>query len=222
MSLVLQDSLAFGGVGGGGGGGSGGVTDVKVDGTSVVTSGVANVNLSGKLDKVTSNWKMYGTNGSGEQTTFTISTTGVGSNTVPIRGANGTVVVGTPSSDSHATTKKYVDDADALKQDKTMVTIITATSVVQDLSNNYIYSCSSNMTSVELKITGNYSADFIAQFNFSSGSTATTFTAPNIWKWLGDDVSGNTFTPAANKRYSIMIYFDGAYIRGIVQAIAIA
>jgi len=35
-------------LGGGGGGGSGGVSDVKVDGTSVVTDGVANVPIAGK------------------------------------------------------------------------------------------------------------------------------------------------------------------------------
>lgn len=53
MSLVLQDNLKLGSIGGGGGGGSGGVDDVKVDGTSVVTSGVANIDLTGKIDKTT-------------------------------------------------------------------------------------------------------------------------------------------------------------------------
>ena len=50
--------------------GGGTISDVKVDGTSVVTDGVANVDLSGKVARVATADRVYGTDGSGNATTF--------------------------------------------------------------------------------------------------------------------------------------------------------
>ena len=46
------------------------VDDVKVDGVSVVTNKIANIDLSGKVDKVSSSDRVYGTDSQGHQTTY--------------------------------------------------------------------------------------------------------------------------------------------------------
>ena len=46
------------------------VTDVKVNNTSVTSGGIANIDLTGKLDKVSTANKVYGTDANGDQTTY--------------------------------------------------------------------------------------------------------------------------------------------------------
>lgn len=100
-----------------------------------------------------------------------------------------------------------------------VITISTST-VVQALASNYVYDCG-EMTSIEVTLPSTLTANFASQMNFTSGTTATTFTAPNTIKWLGDDTLNYAFTPVANKRYTVLFYYDGVYMRGLVQGIAI-
>jgi len=153
MSLELQNTLAFGGLGGGGSG-SGGVNDVLVDGTSVVTSGVASIDLTGKQDKTT-----------------------------------------------------VIDSSSAT---------LSITLEDDTIYNN----TAASLTSLDITLPGSPAADFISQVNFTSGSTATVLNAPNTIKWLGDDVTAGVFTPVADKRYALLIYYDGVSMRGISQAVA--
>ena len=74
-------------------------------------------NWNNKVDKTSDTYRIYGTNGSGAQVNYKLATAATGS-TIPYRDTGGTLQVGTPTADSHATTKKYVDDADATKVDK--------------------------------------------------------------------------------------------------------
>ena len=97
------------------------------------------------------------------------------------------------------------------------ITTISSATVTQALANNYIYNCTVDMTSIEITLPATPTANFCAQLNFTSGSTPTAFTSPAGMVWLGDDVS-TTFVPVANKRYAIMVFFDGVSTRGIVQA----
>lgn len=62
-------------------------------------------------------------------------------------------------------------------------------------------------------------ATFTSQLNFTSGATATAFTAPDTIKWAGDDITDNAFVPAANKRYSVIFYSDNVNVRAIVQGV---
>ena len=98
------------------------------------------------------------------------------------------------------------------------VTDISTATVTQALASGYIYNCTVDMTSVEITLPATPSANFMAQLNFTSGSTATTFTSPAGMVWLGDDATGSAFVPAANKRYVVMVFYDGVSFRGIVQA----
>lgn len=54
------------------------VDDVKVNNVSVVTNKIANIDLTGKVDKVTSASKVYGTDASGNQTTYDANSLGGG------------------------------------------------------------------------------------------------------------------------------------------------
>ena len=73
--------------------------------------------LDGKVDKTNSSNQIYGTAAANTQTTYTLATTATG-DTIVQRNADGTVNVAIPTQVTHATTKKYVDDADATKVDK--------------------------------------------------------------------------------------------------------
>ena len=70
--------------------------------------------LDGKVDKVTTANTLYGVNGSGNQASYVISQ-GSDTSSIAQRSSGGTLSVGTPTASSHATTKAYVDAADALK-----------------------------------------------------------------------------------------------------------
>ena len=77
--------------------------------------------LDGKVDKVTSTSsknRFYVISPAGNQTTLDGEQTGQTAGTVAIRTNSGTIRTATPSDNNDATTKKYVDDADALKVDK--------------------------------------------------------------------------------------------------------
>lgn len=71
-----------------------------------------------KVDKTTTAKRVYGTDASGNQTTLLYSKT-ADANSIAQRDNTGCLVTATPTANGHATTKKYVDDADNLKVDKT-------------------------------------------------------------------------------------------------------
>lgn len=86
--------------------------------TNPVTSGGVYTALGDKLDKVTTSGfeRAYGVSSDGQtQKMFNVDLS-ASSNTMPIRGSNGVLSVGTPTADTHAATKKYVDDGLATKQ----------------------------------------------------------------------------------------------------------
>lgn len=84
-----------------------------------------------------------------------------------------------------------------------------------ELTDNTIYnagemaSLSITFPTVDLKYT--------SQLNFTSGATATAFTAPATIKWDGDSIVNGAFVPETNKRYVIMFYYDGVNICAIAR-----
>lgn len=65
--------------------------------------------LDTKVDKTNGNSKIYGTTNAGVQTTYDLDSSAT-ANTIAYRSTGGTLNVGTPTANAHATTKKYVDD----------------------------------------------------------------------------------------------------------------
>ena len=85
-------------------------------------SGLAtNASVASKVDKTSTANALYGTDGSGNQTSLAYDT-GATASAIVRRNADGTIITATPTAISHATRKDYVDTADALKVDKIVAT----------------------------------------------------------------------------------------------------
>lgn len=93
--------------------------------------------------------------------------------------------------------------------------IVTLTTASTQLASNTIYN-GGELASVTLTLPATVPADFIAQVEFTSGATATTFTAPASLYFNGDACEGGVFEPVANKRYCIMVISDGVNTLGFV------
>lgn len=118
-----------------------------------------------------------------------------------------------------ATVLNNIDD----KLTPHIVTIDTAAPSIT-LADNTIYNApaATELTSIVIDFSSTpYPVDMGAQLNFSSGATATAFTAPGSGiLWYGDDLVSDVFVPQANVRYNILFYSDGAgTIRAIVQGV---
>lgn len=93
--------------------------------------------------------------------------------------------------------------------------IVTLTTASTELATNTIYN-GGELASVTLTLPATVPVDFIAQVEFTSGATATTFTAPASLYFNGDACEGGVFEPVANKRYCIMVISDGLNTLGFV------
>ena len=166
--------------------------------------------------------QVYSTNDNGSQITLKYDVQAV-ANTIVQRTTGGQVIVNqTPSSNIHATSKKYVDDADALKQNKSTIVTSDTTTLSVTLEDNTIYNnTSAGLTELNVTIPANPTIDFSSEINFTSGSVATIVTGNNI-VWLGDNVNENTgFVPRIACRYTIDFTYDGNNIRGYVQGVSL-
>ena len=85
---------------------------VQVNGTDLpINEKKVNIDLTGKVDKSNSSNKVYGTDNSGNQTTYDLDNGTGYSGNVARRDSNGQMhVPQTPTANDHATSKKYVDD----------------------------------------------------------------------------------------------------------------
>lgn len=83
--------------------------------TAEIITGIGN-----KLDKVstTGNNRVYGISSQGTQVQFDVISGEATADSLVARSTNGTVVVGTPTQNSHATTKAYVDSAVQAEEDR--------------------------------------------------------------------------------------------------------
>ncbi len=94
--------------------------------------------------------------------------------------------------------------------------------------NNYICHYSLAMVSFSIYIpNGTYPEDYVMEFCFNSGATPTeiSYSANGIINWVGTDCTletvGNNkysvFTPSANTRYDVLVYFNGKTFVGLVN-----
>lgn len=106
-------------------------------------------------------------------------------------------------------------------RDYQTITVSGATPTVS-LENYTIYNAGT-LTSLTIALpSSNIPTDFIAQINFTSGSTPTVVNADGI-KWFGDNVNEDTgFIARANCEYSIMIYYSNSSFRGVIQGSSIS
>lgn len=108
-----------------------------------------------------------------------------------------------------------LDAEDVGAQAKTTIVTVSDSTLTQELANNTIYNCG-ELSALTITYPATIDADYLVQVNFTSGATPTTLSAPAGTVWRGSDVS-STFTPVANKRYSVLFYYDGVQVRGLVM-----
>lgn len=113
------------------------------------------------------------------------------------------------------TLSNQTDLQTALNSKQSATTVTTLTTASTELASNTIYN-GGELASVTLTLPATVPADFVAQVEFSSGATPTTFTAPATLYFNGDACDGGVFTPVANKRYCIMVISDGVNTLGFV------
>ena len=91
----------------------------QIDLSNYYTKSQVDTIANGKVDKTSNASKLYGTNASGNQTTISFTSSNNGS-TIPLRNNDGNIGVAlTPTDNTHATSKYYVDTGLSGKVDKT-------------------------------------------------------------------------------------------------------
>ena len=93
---------------------------------------------------------------------------------------------------------------------------LTETAV--ELESNAIYRAE-ELSSVEIHLPPVLTQDFICEIDFSSGAVATQFITIDDIKWTGDDIVDDAFVPIANKRYNVLIWWDGVFVNGAVRGV---
>jgi len=94
---------------------------------------------------------------------------------------------------------------------------LTNTDIDITLYSYTIYEATNPLTSLKITLPENLDDEFIAQINFTSGSTRTDI-LPSEIEWIGDNVSETQgFIPRVNCNYSIIFYYTGTVVRGVIQ-----
>ena len=172
---------------------------------------------NGKLDKDTTATyyrKAYMKYADGTQGLWDMADAVVGE-AIPLRNVSGQITVpNTPTSDGHATSKKYVDDGFQAK----VVVNTTATSPIT-LANNTSFRLGT-ISALTINNPSEYSLDFECEVIFTADTgISMTYSAVSP-TWSGDDVSGGVFTPVDGKTYNILFFNNAtAVATPSVQAI---
>ena len=148
-------------------------------------------NWNNKVDKVTNTQRAYVTDSSGNQSTLKWTSNAEGS-TIMYRNSAGNVSVTTPSADGHAATKKYVDDVDANKVDKTT----TANQVygTDGSGNQTTYSKDSFGKVDDVKVgTNSVVTNKIANLGTMAGESTADW-QPKLTAGSGIDITNNTIS----------------------------
>ena len=106
------------------------------------------------------------------------------------------------------------------KEDMIHICALTDTEVSEIMSSRLEYRLG-EVTSLTLNLPDNVSDDYISSVIFTSGATATNLIYPDTIKMLGEDCIDCVFTPVANKRYEVIISYDGVNCVGVVGGYAV-
>jgi len=108
-----------------------------------------------------------------------------------------------------------------LMRDYQVASLSGATPVV-NLNNYTIYTAGTTLTGLTIVNPDPIPEDFVAQINFTTGNTAFTIDSTNI-EWFGDNVS-NVQGPVVrtNCNYTIVFYYTGTVLRGVIQGSSIS
>lgn len=99
------------------------------------------------------------------------------------------------------------------KADIPAITTPTGTSVT--LSDN-TEARFGEVATLTLSLPSDTSGDYISSVAFTSGTTATSLSYPDTITMIGTDCIDGVFAPVANKRYTLIVAYDGAGLVGYV------
>lgn len=119
------------------------------------------------------------------------------------------------SSDTYATKTEL-----NTKENRISIDTVSDTEYSACFNNNVQYRLG-ELTSLTLNLPDNIPDDYISSVIFTSGATATNLIYPDTIKMLGEDCIDCVFTPAANKRYEVIVSYDGVNVVGVVGGYAI-
>lgn len=77
------------------------------------------------------------------------------------------------------------------------------------------------VSSLTLTLPSSFEDDYISSVVFTSGDTAVNLIYPEEIKISGEDCMDGIFTPVENKRYTLILSYDGVYVSGIVGGVTI-
>ena len=100
------------------------------------------------------------------------------------------------------------------------VSTISGTTPTINLNEYTVYTAEEELTSLTIINPVSIANDFIAQINFVSGSIPTVINSTDI-EWFGDNVNGAIPVLRADCSYTIMFYYTGTTLRGIIQGSSI-
>lgn len=90
------------------------------------------------------------------------------------------------------------------------------------IENDHVYTAAAPLTSLTLTVPEEIDLDFRCVLIFECGDTATEFVYPTSIMWTGDNLDSSLrFVPVHNKRYTIDIWYDGAYLRANASGVIV-
>ncbi len=127
-------------------------------------------------------------------------------------------VINGESEDSNA---QKIDKAFGNVQLKTNIVLSTDSESALELVNNS-ETRYSEISSLTITLPESIPDNFISSVIFTSGTTPPTVSIPTDIYCQGNNCTNGIFTPAANKRYTIIFDYDGQFKNGTVKATPIA
>jgi len=208
------------------------VDDVTINGTSIVSSGVAAIPIaatSGDYGLV-----KFGSTASGLQIASGTGNLSIyaatSQNIIDKTNANRPIVssnldyavkVGVTTNGNSLTDTEKTNALTWLGAEK-IVALSSGDSLTFDKNTTY---SGGEVTSFSITGASSPTATFVSEIYFSSGVTATTITYNSTINWLdGSDslITSNgvtTFVPAVSTRYNLLIWYDGSQWNGIAKAV---
>ena len=102
------------------------------------------------------------------------------------------------------------------------ITTVTFDETVSECElTDYVRAIYGDVTSMTLTLPSTTADDYISSIVFTSGATPTNLVYPDTIKMIGEGCIDGVFTPAASKRYEVIVSYDGANIVGVVGGYAI-
>ena len=108
-----------------------------------------------------------------------------------------------------------VNNTMSKKEEKIATVVLEESDSVYELTN-YVRAIYGEVASLTVEIPQNVDIDYISSIIFTSGATATNLIYPDTVKMVGEGCIDGVFAPSENKRYNIIISYDGVNCVGVV------